>query len=208
MYVQAMEKVVKSLNKRIVIGVTGASGIPVAVKILQLLKLEADYESHLVISESGKITIGYESEYSVSQIEAMADCVYDTHEIGAAIASGTFRSEGMIVVPCSMKTAAGVASGYSDSLLLRAADVMLKERRKLLLMIRECPLNSIHTRNIQCLANAGADILPLVMTFYNHPKTIEDMVYHLSCKALERFGIAVPHFRRWMDSMEEGGRII
>jgi len=208
MYEQSVMKVVKSLKKRIIVGVTGASGIPVAIRVLQLLRMEADYESHLVISESGKITIGYESDYSISQIESMADHIYDTHEIGAAIASGTFCSEGMIIVPCSMKTVAGIANGYSASLLLRAVDVMLKERKKLILMIRESPLSSIHTRNMHCLADAGVELLPLVMTFYNQPKTIEDMIHHLACKALDRFDIAVPHFRRWMDSTKQEQEVV
>lgn len=187
------------MKRRIIIGISGASGIPVAVEILKMLESCREYESHLVISESGKVTIGYEGGVSIEQVEAMADYVYENRDIGSAIASGTFQSVGMIIVPCSMKTVAGIAGGYSDSLLLRGADVMLKERKRLILMTRECPFSLIHLKNMQFLSQAGADILPLVMTFYNHPRTIEEMVHHLACKALERFGIETADFHRWKD---------
>lgn len=183
--------------RKIVVGISGASGIPVAVEVLRLLKEQKEVETHLVISQSGRVTIKYESDWSVEYIESMADVVYSNDAIGSTIASGSFQTEGMVVVPCSMKTVAGIASGYSDSLLLRAADVILKERRKLVLMVRECPLNSIHLRNMKTLCDIGVDIYPLVMTFYNKPKTIEDMVHHLACKCLERFGIEPPEYKRW-----------
>ena len=186
-------------KRRIIVGISGASGIPAAVEVLKLLKQQEGYESHLVISDSGKVTITYESSWSVKDIEGLADCVYDTHSIGSAVASGSFRNDGMIIVPCSMKTVAGIANGYSDSLLLRAADVVLKERRKLVLMVRECPFSSIHLENKLKLCNLGVDILPMVMTFYNKPETIEDMVHHMACKCLERFGIEAEGYRRWME---------
>ncbi len=186
-------------KKRIILGISGASGIPAAVKILELLRQQENYESHLVISDSGKVTIAYEGGMKVEEIEELADYVYDVHSIGGAIASGSFRAEGMIIAPCSMKTVAGIAGGYSDSLLLRAADVTLKERRKLVLLVRECPFSSIHLENMLKLSNLGVDILPMMMTFYNHPECIEDMVHHLACKCLERFGLDAPGYRRWMD---------
>ena len=192
------------MRKRVIVGITGASGIPVAVEVLRMLRERPEYESHLVVSESGRLTISYESDCGVEAVEHLADYVYDTRDIGAPVASGTFRSEGMIIVPCSMKTAAGIASGYSDSLLLRAADVMLKERRRLVLAVRECPLSLIHLRNLSILAEAGADILPLVMTFYNHPEGTGDMAHHIACKVLERIGVEAEGFRRWKDG--EGGR--
>lgn len=187
-------------KKRILVGISGASGIPVAVEILKLLKLHTAYERHLVISDSGKTTIFYENEKSIEEIEALADCVYNNHSIGSAIASGSYRNEGMIIVPCSMKTVAGIANGYSDSLLLRAADVAIKERRRLVLVPRECPLSSIHLENMLKLSNLGVDILPMVMTFYNNPKSINDMVHHMACKCLERFSITVSGYKRWMDN--------
>lgn len=186
-------------KKRIVVGISGASGIPVSVDILEILHQQEDVESHLVISDSAKVTIQYESPWSVEDIEKLADYTYDTHEIGGAIASGSFRNEGMIIAPCSMKTVAGIACGYSDSLLLRAADVALKERRKLILLVRESPLSSIHLENMLKLSNLGADILPLMMTFYNKPQKIEDMVHHLACKTLEKFGVETAGYKRWMD---------
>ncbi len=187
-------------KKRIVVGISGASGIPVTVEILRILRQLEEYESHLVISDSGRVTIGCEGSLDVREIEALADCVYDTHAIGSAIASGSFRTAGMIIAPCSMKTVAGIACGYSDSLLLRAADVMLKERRRLVLLVRECPFGSIHLENMWKLSQLGADILPMVMTFYNHPESIDDMVHHLACKCLERFGIEPQGYKRWMDA--------
>ena len=187
-------------KKRIILGISGASGVPAAVEILKLLRQREDYESHLVISDSGKVTITYESSMQVEEIEQLADYVYDVHSIGGAIASGSFRAEGMIIAPCSMKTVAGIAGGYRDSLLLRAADVTLKERRKLVLLVRECPFSSIHLENMLKLSNLGVDILPMVMTFYNHPECIGDMIHHLSCKCLERFGIEAAGYRRWMDN--------
>ncbi len=187
-------------KKRIILGISGASGVLAAVEILKLLRQREDYESHLVISDSGKVTITYESSMQVEEIEQLADYVYDVHSIGGAIASGSFRAEGMIIAPCSMKTVAGIAGGYSDSLLLRAADVTLKERRKLVLLVRECPFSSIHLENMLKLSNLGVDILPMVMTFYNHPECIGDMIHHLSCKCLERFGIEAAGYRRWMDN--------
>ena len=188
--------------KRIIMGISGASGMPVAVEVLRMLEEEPEYEVHLVISDSAKVTITYESPWSVEAIEQMADKVYDIHSIGDAIASGSFRNEGMIIVPCSMKTVAGIAHGYSDTLLLRAADVVIKERRKLVLMVRECPFSGIHLKNMKLLSDMGVDILPMVMTFYNKPKTIEDMVHHMACKCLERFGILPKAYRRWMDEEE------
>lgn len=190
------------LNKsRIVVGISGASGIPVAVEILTILKQEQDYEVHLIISKSGMVTIEYESDYSVQEIQELADYVYSTDDIGAAIASGSFVTHGMLIVPCSMKTIAGIACGYSDSLLLRAADVVLKERRKLVLLVRESPFSSIHLKNMLEVSYSGADILPMMMTFYNKPRDIKDMVHHIACKCLERFGVDVHGYKRWDGQM-------
>lgn len=184
-------------KKRIVIGVTGASGILVAIEILQLLRMQKKYEIHLVISKSAKVTIEYESSKSIEEIENLADYVYDFELIESAIASGSFQTEGMIIVPCSMKTLSGIACGYSDSLLLRAADVIMKERRRLVLVVRECPFGSIHLENMLKLSRLGVDIFPMVMTFYNNPVNIDDMVHHLACKCLERFDIEVEGYKRW-----------
>ncbi len=184
-------------KKRIIIGVTGASGIPVAIGMLQALKLDAGWESHLILTDAAARTLSYESDRTLRELEALADVVHDINDVGAPLASGSFLTEGMIIIPCSMKTVAGVALGYADNLLLRAADVCIKERRKLVLMVRECPLSAIHLRNMAALSELGADIMPLVMTFYNRPDTIEDMSAHLIARALARFGIQTEGCEPW-----------
>lgn len=185
------------IKQRIVVGISGASGIPVASAVLKLLRKTGKVESHVILSESAIVTMRLEAPQEEEKIRELSDVLYDNHNIGAAVASGTFPSMGMIIVPCSMKTIAGVAAGYTDSLLLRAADVTLKERRPLVMAVRECPLNSIHLRNMKTLCDIGADIMPLVMTFYNQPKTIDDMVHHIACKCLDRFSLEPDSFTRW-----------
>lgn len=183
--------------KRLVIGMSGASGVPITVEILKTMQECPGWETCLVITDGARRTIELESEYTDRQIEDMADNVYDLHDIGASIASGTFRTEGMVVVPCSMKTVAGIHSGYSDNLLLRAADVTLKERRKLVLAVRETPFNTIHLRNMMELSQMGAIILPPMLTFYNQPENIQQMVEHIAAKILDIFEIEYGKFRRW-----------
>ena len=183
--------------RRIVVGISGGSGIPLAVELLRQLRSIEDVETHLVCTRGGEITAAQESDLSMDEICALADVVYDNKDIGAHIASGTFKTDGMVVVPCSMKTVAGICSGYTDNLLLRAADVTLKERRKLVLVARECPLNTIHLRNMYELSQMGVEILPPMLTYYNHPKTVEDCTRHIVGKILDRFGIEGEDFRRW-----------
>ena len=183
--------------RRIVVGISGGSGIPLAVELLRQLGAAEDVETHLVCTRGGEITAAQESDLSMEEIYNLADVVYDNKDIGAHIASGTFKTDGMVVVPCSMKTVAGICSGYTDNLLLRAADVTLKERRKLLLVARECPLNTIHLRNMYELSQMGVEILPPMLTYYNHPKTVEDCTRHIVGKILDRFGIEGEDFKRW-----------
>ena len=183
--------------KRLVIGISGASGMPIAVELLRALKEQPDWMSCLVISNGGENTIEMECSETVEEIRALADECYDIKNIGASIASGTFKTEGMVVVPCSMKTVAGIANGYSDNLLLRAADVTLKERRKLVLVARETPFNTIHLKNMLELSQIGAIIMPPMLTFYNHPDTLQDSVNHIAGKILDVFGIEYNKFRRW-----------
>lgn len=185
------------MKQRIVVGVSGASGMPLAIEVLRQLRACPELETHLVLSRAAEITLREESPLTVEQLRAMADVCYDNADIGAAPASGSFRAEGMIVVPCSMKTVAGIATGYSDSLLLRAADVTLKERRKLVLAVRECPFSTIHLRNMQELSRMGAVILPMVLSFYNRPESLDDCVRHLAGKILDQFGLESQGFRRW-----------
>lgn len=184
-------------KKRLIIGISGASGAPLAVDLLKEMKRHDEWETHLVISEGAEQTIEYETGLSVQEVKDMADVVYDLQAIGAAIASGTFHAEGMIVVPCSMRTLAGIASGYAENLLLRAADVMLKQRRKLILAVRETPFSLIHIRNMETVTLAGAIVMPAMMTYYTKPGSAEEMTHHLTCKLLDEFGIEAEGFRRW-----------
>lgn len=181
---------------RLVIGMSGASGIPIAIELLRQLK-KAPVETHLVCTRGAELTLRQESRLTLEDLYAMADVVYDNQNIGAAIASGTFRTCGMIVVPCSMKTVAGIVSGYSDNLLLRAADVTLKERRKLVLMAREAPLGTIHLRNLYEISRLGAVVIPPVLSYYNHPQSIEDCTAHIVGKLLDQFELEGEHFCRW-----------
>ncbi|MCD7866460.1 MAG: UbiX family flavin prenyltransferase [Clostridiales bacterium] len=183
--------------KRLIIGISGASGVPIAVSVLHALRELPDWTSCLVISKGGEKTIELESDYTVEEISALADELYDNTNVGASIASGTYRTEGMIVVPCSMKTVSGIANGYSDTLLLRAADVVIKERRKLLLVARETPLSTIHLRNMLSLSQMGVIIMPPMQTYYNRPETVQDMVDHMTGKILDVFGIDYHRFRCW-----------
>lgn len=175
--------------KRILVGISGASGAPIAIRLLQRLKESYDVETHLILSDSACLTIEQETEYSVQQVKALADIVYDIREIGARPASGSFQIDEMIIVPCSMKTAAGIAGGYSDNLLLRAADVMLKEGRPLFLVARESPLSPIHLRNLQELGMIGVRIIPPMISYYQGYKTIEEWTNNFVERLLEKLGI-------------------
>ena len=187
-----------AVEKRIVVGASGASGMPLLMKCLEILRDSEEYRSLLVMSRSAKLTLEQETDWSVSQVEALADEVLEQDNIGAGPASGSYRTEGMVIVPCSMKTAAGIVSGYTDNLLLRAADVTIKEQRTLVLAARETPLSGIHLRNLYELSMLpGVRIIPPMMTFYHKPATIDDMVYHVAAKLLEPFGIEAKEYRRW-----------
>lgn len=175
--------------KKILVGISGASGAPIAIRLLQRLKESYDVETHLILSDSACLTIEQETEYSVQQVKSLADIVYDIREIGARPASGSFQIDEMIIVPCSMKTAAGIAGGYSDNLLLRAADVMLKEGRPLFLVARESPLSPIHLRNLQELSMIGVRIIPPMVSYYQGYKTIEEWTNNFVERLLEKLEI-------------------
>lgn len=186
------------MKKRIVVGATGASGMPLLIKCLELIKEEKEYETYLIMSDSAKLTLKQETDLTPEEVGRLADCVLNVDEIGAGPASGSFSTEGMLIVPCSMKTVAGIHSGYTDNLILRAADVTLKEQRKLVLAARETPLSAIHLRNLYELAMMpGVRIIPPMMTFYHRPEKIDDMIYHTAAKLLEPFGIEAKEYRRW-----------
>ncbi len=183
--------------KRLVVGISGASCANLAILLLKILRELPGWETHLVMSDGARRTIEYETPYGVEEVAALAHVTHPAEDVGASIASGTFKTEGMVVIPCSMKTLAGIAHGYSDNLLLRAADVTLKERRKLVLVVRETPLNLIHLQNMVGLAAMGVIVMPPVLTFYNHPKTLDDVQLHIVGKVLSEFGVEAPGFTRW-----------
>lgn len=183
-------------QKRLLVGISGASGMPIAVELLKALK-KSEAEIHLLCTDSAIKTLSLETDLCFKDLQNMAHTVYDNHNIGAAPASGSYPVDGMVIVPCSMKTLAGIHSGYSDNLLLRAADVSLKERRKLVLVTRECPLSNIHLRNMYEVSQAGAVILPAVLSYYNHPQSVEDMTRHMVGKILDQFGFHDTGFKRW-----------
>ncbi len=186
------------MKKRIIVGATGASGIPILTKCLELIKENPDFETHLIMSESARLTMEQEAGQDALEIANFADNILDIADIGAGPASGSFRSEGMLIVPCSMKTAAGIHCGYTDNLILRAADVTLKEQRTLVLAARETPLSSIHLRNLYELSLIpGVRIVPPMMTFYHKPENLDEMIYHIAAKLIEPFGIEAKEYRRW-----------
>ena len=181
---------------RIVVGLAGSSAPIYGIRTLQALK-EVGVETHLVVSDGAKRTIPLETHWTVKKIEALATVVYANSELAASISSGSFQTDGMIIAPCSMKTLAGIAHSFSQDLLVRAADVTLKERRKLVLVPRETPLHLGHLRNMVLATEIGAVILPPVPAFYHQPKTVEDLIDQTVGKILDQFHIEHTLFRRW-----------
>ncbi len=176
------------MSKRLVVGISGASGVALGIRLLERLE-PTDREVHLILTEPARQVIELESGCELRKIEALATRAYGPNDLTAPMASGTFATDGMAVIPCSMKTLAGIASGYADNLLLRAADVCLKERRRLVLVPRETPLNLIHLENMRRLALAGATLLPPVITMYTGPKSIEDLIDQIVGKVLDALGV-------------------
>jgi len=185
------------MKRRIIIGMAGASGVIYGVKALCLLKEMKDIETHLIISESGKRNIEIETEYKAEEVAAMANFVYNDKDVGAAIASGSFLTDGMVVIPCTIKTLSGIANSYTTNLLVRAADVTLKEKRKLVLVVRETPLHKGHLRLMTMAADIGAHILPPVPSFYHQPKTIDDIINQTIGKIFDYLQIEHNLFKRW-----------
>jgi 4-hydroxy-3-polyprenylbenzoate decarboxylase len=189
---------------RLIVGITGATGVIYGVRLLERLR-EAGVETHLVISRWGARTLSHETPYSREQVEALAHTSYAPGDMGAAISSGSFQTAGMVVVPCSAKTLGAIAHGYGDGLVHRAADVVLKERRKLVLVVREAPLSEIHLENMLKLARMGATILPPMPAFYHHPRSLADIVEHTVERILDQVGVDVPGATRWAGEMGVGG---
>ena len=185
-------------RKRLVIAATGASGSPLLLECLRLVRAQPGWESCLIMSRGAKVTLGYETDLSVEEVYGMADAVLEPEDIDAGPASGSYPAEGMLVVPCSMKTVAGIASGYADSLILRAADVTIKEQRPLVLAAREAPLSAVHLRNLLELSRLpGVRIVPPVLTYYHRPGSVEDMTRYCACRLLQPFGLEVEGMFRW-----------
>lgn len=181
---------------RIIVGISGASGAIYGIRLLEELK-KREIETHLVISKWGTVTIEKETDYSVEQVMSLADKVYDEDNLGAAISSGSFKNNGMVIAPCSMKTLSGIANGYAEELIIRAADVCIKERRRLIILARETPLNPIHLENMLKLSRLGITIMPPVPAFYANPKTLDDIVNHTVGRILDQLEIDNELFTRW-----------
>ena len=195
----------KDKAERLVIGLSGASGVAYGIRLLEACS-ELGIESHLVMTKPAEMTIGYETKLSPRQVAAKADYSYAIADIAAPIASGSFKTKGMIVAPCSVRTMSEIATGVTTSLLTRAADVMLKERRPLVLMVRETPLHLGHLRNLTALAEMGAIILPPVPAFYAEPKTLTDLVDQMVGRCLDLFGYDWPDVKRWGEELAKGRR--
>ncbi|HEV2178459.1 MAG TPA: UbiX family flavin prenyltransferase [Terriglobia bacterium] len=192
-------------RKRLIVGISGSSGAIFGVRLLQALQ-GSDVETHLVMSKWGCRTLVHETPYTVEQVKEMAAHSYAADDQGAAISSGSFVTSGMVVCPCSVRTLAAIAHGYGDQLIHRAADVMLKERRKLVLVVREAPLQAIHLENMLKLSRLGVVILPPVPAFYNHPRTLDDVVNHIVMRTLDQFDIHLDLMKRWDGTMFARGK--
>lgn len=190
-------------ERRLIVAITGATGAAYGVRLLELLRATGGWESHLVLSDAGVLNAWQELGLKRKAIEGLADVAYQPKDIGAAIASGSFLTAGMVIAPCSMKTLAAVAHAHADDLVSRAADVVLKERRRLVLLPREAPLNLAHLRNMVAVTEMGGIVFPPVPAFYAQPKTIEQLVDHTVGRVLDLFGIRVPNLPRWR-GMREG----
>ena len=182
---------------KLIVGITGAKGAPLGVSLLQALNEIPDIETHLVMSRWAKTTIELETHYTAREVAALADVTYSSSDQAAAISSGSFKTDGMIIIPCSMKTLAGIRAGYADGLVGRAADVVLKENRKLVLVPRETPLSTIHLENMLALAEKGVTMIPPMPAWYNHPETIDDIKNHIVARVLDQFDLDFPKAKRW-----------
>lgn len=193
-------------KKKLIVGITGATGTIFGVRLLQVLE-GSGVETHLVISKWASRTLLHETPYTLDEVKQMASCYYQSNDQGAAISSGSFITGGMVVAPCSMRTLAAIAQGQADNLIHRAADVILKERRKLVLVVREAPFNDIHLENMLKLSRMGVVIIPPVPAFYNHPRTIDDIVNHIVMRVLDQFEIHIDVAARWAGIMLTDGKL-
>jgi flavin prenyltransferase len=183
-------------SKSIVVGISGASGSIIGIRLLEELKKQ-NIETHLVITDDAKPILEHETNYKVADVEKLANHTYSNKDFFAPIASGSFRTDAMVIVPCSMKTLAGIANGFSENLLLRAADVFLKERKRIIIVPRETPLSHIHVENMYKVSTAGAVILPAMVSLYSKPENIDELINHLVGKILDMLGIDNDVYKRW-----------
>ncbi|AUV03808.1 non-oxidative hydroxyarylic acid decarboxylases subunit B [Phytobacter ursingii] len=182
---------------KLIVGMTGATGAPLGVALLQALHEMPEVETHLVMSKWAKTTIELETPWTARDVAALADVTHNPADQAATISSGSFRTDGMIVIPCSMKTLAGIRAGYAEGLVGRAADVVLKEGRKLVLVPREMPLSTIHLENMLALSRMGVAMVPPMPAYYNHPQTVDDITWHIVTRVLDQFGLEHHKARRW-----------
>jgi len=192
-------------EKRIIVGISGASGAIYAIRLLEVLRERTDLETHVVLSPSAELTLKVETKYTKRDVQELAHRFYDYENVAAAIASGSFLTLGMIVAPCSIRSVGALANSLGDNLLVRAADVCLKESRRVVLVVRETPLHIGHLKLLVRVAEMGAIVLPPVPAFYHQPKELDDIVMHTVGKILDQFNIDVQAFRRWQDRMPEVG---
>jgi len=190
-------------SKRLIVGITGASGIVYGVRLLEILR-DAAIETHLVMSKAAELTLAYETDLKVAAVQSLADRVHAPGDFGASISGGSFATLGMVVAPCSIRSMSEIATGVTSTLLTRAADVTLKERRRLVLMLRETPLHTGHLRNLTALSEMGAVIAPPVPAFYTRPQTIEDIVDQSVGRVLDLFGIETGLVKRWGEAADLG----
>ena len=185
------------MTQRIIVGITGASGVIYGIRALEALSKQPNVESHLILSEAAEVNIAIETDYKVEDVRALADVSHNDNNLAASIASGSFKTAGMMVMPCSIKTLSGIANAYADNLIVRAADVILKESRRLVLVVRETPLHLGHLRLQVAAAEAGAIILPPVPAFYHEPQSIDDIINHTVGRVFDQFDLDHDLFRRW-----------
>ncbi|HCX62127.1 MAG TPA: aromatic acid decarboxylase [Clostridiales bacterium] len=182
---------------RIIVGISGASGVILGFHMLLALKEHPEIEIHLIITEGAKTTFNYEANITIEEVEGLADYVHKNNNLAASISSGSFKTDGIIILPCSMKTLSGIANGYAENLLIRAADVCLKENRRVVLVPREIPLSKIHLRNLMEANDLGCTIIPPMLTFYNNAKTVDEQINHIIGKILMQFGLEFTKFNPW-----------
>jgi 4-hydroxy-3-polyprenylbenzoate decarboxylase len=194
-------------KERLVVGLSGASGVILGIRFLEILSKYEELETHLVISDAAKRTISYETDWDVKDVEALANQVHDFNNVGSSIASGSFKTKGMVIIPCSVKTLSAIAYSFDTNLMIRAADVVLKERRKLVIVVREMPLHRGHLEAMVRVHDLGGVILPPMLTFYQRPKNLDDMIHYVVGKALD--ALEIPHnlYKKWGEKEPVRGRI-